>query len=135
MKRFPFFTQRQTLILLRFSVAFVFLAHAVVRIIHATIPQFSLFLENKGFLFGNVIVWGITIFEFMGSIALASGYFIRWLSAGFILMLLIGIILIHFSLGWFVGEHGTGGSEYSFILIMCLLVLAAKDEKPDPDNH
>ena len=135
MKRFPFLTQRQTLILLRYAVAFVFLTHAVVRIVHATIPQFSIFLGNKGFLYGKIIVWAITIFEVVSSIALAAGYFIKWLSAGFMLMLLIGIIMIHASMGWFVGEHGTGGSEYSFILIMCLLMLAAKTEKPLPDNN
>ncbi|WP_460557997.1 DoxX family protein [Ferruginibacter profundus] len=129
MKRFPFFTLRQTLVLLRYAVAFVFLAHAVVRIINKTIPQFTLFLENKGFLYGTIIVWAITVFEIAGSILLAAGYFTKWLSAGFILMLLIGIILIHASLGWFVGEHGTGGCEYSFILIICLLVLASENEK------
>lgn len=129
MKWFPFLTLRQTLILLRYSVAFVFIAHAVVRIMHGTIPQFALFLENKGFLHGKIIVWAITVFEIAGSIVLATGYYTKWLSAGFILMLLVGIVLIHASLGWFVGEHGTGGCEYSFILIICLLVLAADIKK------
>ena len=129
MKRFPFLTLQQTLILLRYSVAFVFLAHAVVRILYGTIPQFALFLENKGFLYGKIFVWGITVFEIAGSVLLAAGYYTKWLSAGFIMILLIGIVLIHASLGWFVGEHGTGGCEYSFILIICLLVLAAEKKR------
>jgi putative oxidoreductase len=41
----------------------------------------------------------------------------------------VGIILIHRHLGWFVGEHGTGGSEYSVALIVMLLVLAAGDRR------
>lgn len=32
--------------------------------------------------------------------------------------MLIGIIIIHASDGWFAGEHGSGVIEYSFILIM-----------------
>ncbi|NOT94234.1 DoxX family protein [Ferruginibacter sp.] len=134
MKRFPFLTQRQTLILLRYSVALVFMAHALVRVINDTIPQFSLFFENKGFIYAKAIVWAITVFEIVGSIALAAGYFTKWLSAGFILMLLIGIVLIHASLGWFVGEHGTGGCEYSFILIMCLLLIASDDKNAKAAN-
>jgi len=54
----------------------------------------------------------------------------RLLAAGFIILLLVGIVLIHASLGWFVGEHGTGGCEYSFILIVALLVIAA-EKRPE----
>ena len=36
-------------------------------------------------------------------------------------------ILIHANLGWFVGEHGVGGMEYSLCLIVALLVIAAAD--------
>jgi putative oxidoreductase len=46
---------------------------------------------------------------------------------GFGVILLVGIALIHRHLGWFVGEHGTGGSEYSVSLLLALLVIAAAD--------
>lgn len=129
MKRLHFFSLRQSLILLRCSVALVFIAHALVRVINETTPQFSLFLQNKGFLFGTQIVWIITVFEIAGSIALAAGYCVKWISAGLILILLVGIVLIHTSFGWFVGEHGTGGCEYSFMLIVVLIVVASADEE------
>ena len=41
-----------------------------------------------------------------------------------------GIVIIHAKLGWFVGEHGTGGSEYSVCLLLCLLVIAAAAGHP-----
>lgn len=129
MQHFPFVSLPQSLVILRVSLAFIFLTHAVVRVLKGTIDSFAYFLNNKGLVIGTALVWGITIFEIVGGIALALGYFTRWLSAGFILMLVIGVILIHASLGWFVGEHGTGGTEYSFILIMALVVIAAKDRK------
>lgn len=75
-------------------------------------------MEDKGFPFGWAIVWIITLYEITGGMLLITGKFTRWLSLGFILMLLEGIIVIHGDKGWFVGEHGSGGMEYSFILII-----------------
>ncbi|WP_295116449.1 DoxX family protein [uncultured Chitinophaga sp.] len=129
MKRLPFLSLTQALVLLRASLALIFLLHAIVRIANGTIERFGGFLNTKGFIYGSVVVWGITVYEIAGGLLLALGYFTRWLSAGFIVLLITGIILIHASLGWFVGEHGTGGVEYSFILIIALLVTAAADRR------
>lgn len=128
MKKFPFISQKNSIILLRVSVAIIFLSHSIMRIINATVGQFGEFLEEKGFPFGVVWVWGITSFEIVGGILLIFGYFTKILSLGFILLLVIGIVLIHASLGWFVGEHGTGGCEYSFILIIAFMVIATFDQ-------
>lgn len=119
----------QLLVALRVSIAIVFLAHALVRIANGTINQFGNFLNSKGLILGKIFVLAITVYEITGGILLALGYFTKWLSAGFIFILAVGIILIHASLGWFVGEHGSGGSEYSFILIMTLLVIAANQKE------
>ena len=129
MKKITFISQSNSLILLRVSVAIIFLSHSIVRIANSTIPQFGGFLENKGFPFGVVWVWAITAFEIIGGVLLACGYFTKILSTGFIFLLVVGIILIHAELGWFVGEHGTGGCEYSFILIAALIVIAASEKK------
>ncbi|MCZ4242590.1 DoxX family protein [Pedobacter punctiformis] len=115
--------------MLRISTALIFIAHAVVRVYGGTIQRFGDYLNNKGFVFGVPMVWGITAYEVIGGLLLAAGYFCKWLSAGFILMLAIGIAIIHAENGWFVGEHGSGGSEYSAILIICLIVIAAADQK------
>lgn len=127
-KNFPFFPLEISLKILRVSVAIIFLAHSVVRIANSTIERFAGFMESKGFPSGIFWVWGITAFEIIGGLLLAFGYFTKILSAGFIFLLLIGIILIHASQGWFVGEHGTGGCEYSFILIIALFVVATSAE-------
>lgn len=126
MAKYPFLSLKQTLFLLRIAVAIIFLAHAIVRICNGTIPRFGDFLTNKGLPFGVGLVWCITAYEITGGILLILGRYTQWVTAGFIALLLIGIVLIHASQGWFVGEHGTGGSEYSFILIVALIVIAAE---------
>lgn len=125
MKAFPFLSQAQAIVLLRISLAVVFLAHAIVRITNGSIPQFAGFLENKGLPFGMVLVWMITLVEITGGVLLVIGRYIKWASLSFLVILVVGIVLIHASLGWFVGEHGSGGMEYSFILIIAFLVITA----------
>jgi len=125
MTTFPFLSLKNARVLLRLSLAVVFLAHAVVRVANGSIPQFGQFLTAKGLPAGTLLVWLITIFELVGGLLLAAGRYVRWLSAGFIILLLVGILLIHASQGWFVGEHGTGGVEYSFVLIVAFLVVSA----------
>lgn len=129
MNKFPFISQINSLLLLRFSVALIFLSHSIVRIANSTVEGFGGFMESKGFPYGVAWVWAITVFEIVGGLLLAFGYFTRILSAGFIVLLVVGIVLIHASFGWFVGEHGTGGCEYSFILIAALIVIAASAQK------
>jgi putative oxidoreductase len=129
MKNFPFVSPATSVAILRFTVAIMFIAHAVVRITGGTVNRFGEFLESKGFIAGVVIVWMLTAFEIFGGLLMAIGYYTRWMAAGFIVILLIGIVLIHAELGWFVGEHGTGGVEYSVVLIAALFVIAASAKK------
>ena len=115
----------RSIVVLRVVLSIIFLAHAITRIVLNTIPVFGGFLESKGFPMGNLIVCGITIFEITGGILLMFGIFQKWISIGLIFMLLTGIVLIHFQLGWFNGEFGTGGCEYSVTLIAALIVVAS----------
>lgn len=127
-KTFPFLSASIMQYVLRYSVALVFFLHAVVRIANNTIPQFAGFLDSIGFRFGKAIVIAITIFEIIGSVLLVMGRLVKIVSGGFFVLLLIGIVIIHAANGWFVGEHGVGGVEYSFILMIALMVIAADRE-------
>ena len=129
MKKFPFLSLSQSLILFRILLPLFFVAHAVTRIINGTIERFAGFLSTKGFFATTVMVWGITAFEIIGGIGLTLGYFTKYLSLGFILMLIMGNIIIHYENGWWVGEHGEGGMEYSCALILGLIVIASTEKK------
>jgi len=125
----PFITLARAILLLRVSLALVFIIHATVRILNNSTGNFGEFLNSKGFSFGTAIVWMITVFEIVGGIILAIGNYVKPLSLCFIFILLMGIILIHLPLGWFVGEHGTGGMEYSVILIIAFITVMAAENK------
>ncbi len=128
--RFPWLSPSRAVLVLRVTVAGLFLAHAIVRVMNGTIPQFAQFLSGVGIPAAVVVVWLITGFEVGGGALLLVGRGVRLLSAGFCVLLLVGILLIHRHRGWFVGEHGTGGSEYSVALLAALVVVAAMEEQP-----
>lgn len=112
----------------RLATAGFFLAHAVVRILStASIPSFSQFMASRGFPHPTAVVWAITITELVASAMLILRWHVRWAAAALMLIVGEGIVLIHRHLGWFVGEHGTGGSEYSAALLVLLLLISVED--------
>lgn len=117
------------LVLLRVGTAGLFLAHAIVRVINDTIPQFAAFLGRSGFPEPVAVVWLITAVELVCGVLVVVGYKPRYTALGLMAIAVGGIAVIHAKLGWFVGEHGTGGSEYSVSLILALLVIMAEDAK------
>jgi putative oxidoreductase len=131
---FPLISLRNSLMLLRMVTAILFAAHAVTRIAKGTILQFGQFMESAGFPFGVAWVWGITIAEIIAAVLLVTNRYVRPAAAVLFIIAFTGIILIHRHFGWFVGEHGTGGAEYSVALLMMLLVIGAADRESQLDG-
>ncbi|WP_428628091.1 DoxX family protein [Sphingopyxis sp.] len=117
-----------TLLLARVATAGFFMIHAISRIIYGTIPQFGQFMESLRFPAGEVLVWAITLTELVAGTLIILGRFVRPAAAALMAIAVGGIVLIHRHFGWFVGEHGTGGSEYSVALIVLLLLIMADDQ-------
>lgn len=128
-------TPRQSIFVLRGTVALIFMAHALVRLVNGSVPQFGAFLEARGFPWGTSLVMLISAYEIIGGMLLAFGVRVKLVCAGLAVIALVGIVLIHRNLGWFVGEHGTGGMEFSWLLVAALLVLAASDHSRVEDNE
>ena len=129
MKEYPFLSLRTALLILRIVTPLLFMAHAAVRIIVGSIPQFATFMGGLGFPAPLAIVWAITITELVAGAMVIAGLYVRLAASALAAIAFVGIILIHMRLGWFVGEHGTGGSEYSVALLVMLLVLMANDRE------
>lgn len=126
-RNFPYLSAAAALQVLRIVTPLLFMIHAAVRVQRDTIPQFALYMGNVGFPAPTAVVWAITAVELVAGTAILLNRQVRWAAAALAAIAFGGIVLIHARLGWFVGEHGTGGSEYSVALLAMLLVLAAHD--------
>lgn len=130
MKRFPFLSTAQWLVVLRVVIGLYMAAHGVTRIFAGTVDDFGGFLSGQGFPLGLVVAWGITIGEVVGGATLASGRLVRPLAGVFAVEHLMGIILVHAPRGWFTVGHQSGGAEYSVLLLLCFLLVASTARGP-----
>ncbi len=135
MRRYPFVSLPTALLVLRVAVAVFFMAHAAVRLVNGSIPQFGAFLGQRGWPQGVLLVWGITAYELIAGALMALGWRARWMALGLFIIAAMAIVIIHWQLGWFVGEHGTGGMAYSLSLMASLLVIAAADATDNRDDR
>jgi putative oxidoreductase len=115
------------LLIVRIAAAGNMLIHGIARLSLGTVPNFDEYLQSLGF--PPYTAWAITIFELIGSIAIMIGRWVTPLSLVFCIQLIVGIVLIHFSQGWFVVGAGRNGMEYSVLLIICFLVTALVNSK------
>lgn len=127
MPTFPFLTTPHYLTLLRVVLGLLMMTHGAARLYVGSVGAFGDFLNSKGLLIGPLLAWAVTVNDLVGGALLAVGYFRRWLSAGFMLVMLGGIWLVHWSNGWFVVGHQQGGIEYNVLLILCFLLVASTD--------
>lgn len=112
-------------LLLRTAVAIILLTHSVFGMFNNGINDFgNLYLNQIGFApFGVFLAWSIKLSHIVAAILLLSNKYVK--PAGFvtILILIMGIILVHFQEGWFVVGGGRNGAEYNFLLIVVLLAI------------
>ena len=127
LRDYPWWPVGDAIRLLRYITALLFIAHASMRFVDDTIAGFGAFMEARGFVHGEAWVLAITAYELGAGTLLLLNRGVRWAASGLAVIVAVGIWLIHRHNGWFVGEHGTGGSEYSVALLAMLLVLAAWD--------
>jgi putative oxidoreductase len=76
----------------------------------------------------------ISLYELCAGALLILNRGVRWAASGLAMIAAVGIWLIHRHNGWFVGEHGVGGSEYSVALLAMLLVVATSDAARDASS-
>ena len=129
LRHYPFISLPHALGLARVAVAVFFMAHAIARITLGTIPEFGTFMESAGFAQGVAVVWAITLVELVAGSFLILNRQVRYAATALFFIAAGGVVMIHRHLGWFVGEHGTGGSEYSVALMVLLIVVAAADRR------
>lgn len=118
--------------LLRLGVATIFLSHSLHGIFTGNdVNDFgNLFLNKIGFSpFGVFIAWGVVISQIITSLLLIANKVVRISCIINIVILIFGIITVHFTEGWYVVGAGRNGMEFSFILIVVLVAIVISDGK------
>ncbi len=112
------------LVFIRIVLAVLMFIHGAARINNGTVGGFGEFLSGQGFPFGFYLAWGITVFELVGSVLLAVGFYAWIIALIFAIHLSMGIALVHWKEGWFVVGAGRNGIEYSVLLVSSFLATA-----------
>jgi len=69
------------------------------------------------------LAWAIKLSHLVAAICLILEKYIRWAAIITIVILISGIVMIHFSEGWFVVGSGRNGMEFNFLLIAALVTI------------
>ncbi len=111
--------------LLRLVVSIVLLVHSVPGIFNNGINEFGKFYLNEiGFSpLGIPIAWAIKLSHIICAVCLLLNKYTKLASIITILILIMGIILVHFREGWYVVGAGRNGVEFNFVLIFVLLTI------------
>lgn len=116
-------------LLLRFAVAVILIMHSVAGMFNNGINDFgNLYLNAVGFApYGVLIAWLIKLSHLATAILFLLNKWIKPASIVTIFILIMGIIMVHFSEGWFVVGGGRNGVEFNFLLIFVLLAIMFPD--------
>jgi len=124
--------------LLRLAVSFILLMHSIPGMFNNGINDFgNLYLNQVGFApFGVALAWTVKLSHVVCAACLLFEKYIRWAVMVTIVILVAGIVMVHFKDGWYVVGGGRNGVEFNFLLIVALLTILFPDglKKPIADN-
>ncbi|MCV2422093.1 DoxX family protein [Paucibacter sp. DJ2R-2] len=127
---FPFLSVPQAYFVLRLALALFFMIHAGARFTEANYFRgLGAGLSEFGMPFAYQLGLAATTIELLGGSLLIFNRFAKWVALGLFCISATGIVFIHLRLGWFVGEFGNGGAEFSVALCAICLVVAAFDRE------
>lgn len=126
---FPTIPDYFTFHFLRATMGIIFITHGIARLYYWSVPDFGNFLNSHGLIAGVLIAWIITIGEIISGSSLALGFLVRYSVIFHAVIILAGIFLVHLPNGWFVVGHGTGGIEYSILILAVLVFIYTRSGK------
>ena len=110
------------LIVLRIAIAIILLSHGIPGMFDNGINDFgNLYLNQVGFApFGVAIAWAIKISHVVCAVLLLLNKYIVAAGTITIIILIAGIVMVHYPEGWYVVGGGRNGMEYNFLLIVVI---------------
>lgn len=126
MKLPEFLNEKMAYNILRAAMGIIFITHGVARLYYGSVADFGGYLNAQGFIIGLPLAWIITIGEIFSGSLLVLGRYVRYCVIFHATVILGGIILIHIPQGWFVVGHGSGGVEYSLLILAVLTFIYSR---------
>ncbi len=123
MIKLPDIPAKYTFTALRVITGIIFITHGAARIYYDTVGGFGGYLDSQGFLVGLPLAWIVTIGEIVCGSCLAAGFKVRLCTIFHAIVIITGIFLIHLPQGWFTVGQGSGGVEYSLLLLAVLVFI------------
>jgi putative oxidoreductase len=109
---------------LRLVVSAILFTHGSYRLLHGEAPVLGDILKDEGVPAGVILAYLICLAETAGTVLLASRLMVWPVTIILCLIYFTGIMMFHRHNGFFVVGPGSGGWEYSAVLITCLVVTA-----------
>lgn len=125
----PNISTRYSAILVRIVMGVIFFTHGAARLFYDSVSGFGNYLDSQGLMIGLILAWAITIGEMVFGTMLAVGYKVRYCVIFHATIIIAGLFLIHIPQGWFVVGHGTGGAEFSLLILAVLIFLYSRGSK------
>jgi len=109
--------------ILRIALAIILLFHSVPGMFNGGVQAFGeLYLNQVGFApMGVPLAWVIKLSHVVCAILLVLNKYIKPASVVTIVILIMGIVMVHYKEGWFVVGGGRNGVEFNFLMI-CVFV-------------
>lgn len=109
------------LMVVRLGVALIILMHPLHGFSHPeNMPHFGAYLSGLGYPFGVAMAWAVIIVQTLCSLALIVNCMVIPACLGHMVIIIAGIVHVHYPNGWYVVGPGAGGMEWGFILLVCL---------------
>jgi putative oxidoreductase len=123
-------------LILRLIVALILLIHGLGGMFNGGVYTFgAMFLDQIGFApVGVPLAWAIKISHVLAAFCIVFGYWVRPACIITILILLMGIVLVHFKEGWYVVGAGRNGVEFNVLLIAVLLTVFFQKSKVETNS-
>lgn len=111
---------------LRFVLCAIVFTHGIYRYHEGSVPVLGRLLEESGFPRGSgyALACAVNLTETIGAALLAMGIMVWPLCLAFSVIYFTGIVIFHWTSGFFVVGPGSNGWEYSALLITCFVVVA-----------
>lgn len=109
--------------ILRIALAIILLFHSVPGMFNGGVQAFGeLYLNQVGFdPIGIPLAWAIKLSHVVCAVLLVLNKYIKPASVVTIVILVMGIVMVHYKEGWFVVGGGRNGVEFNFLMI-CVFV-------------